>query len=90
VADVGGYLRSRLAAAGLEPLATAAVANPSIVTFAPPAGLSAAQFVETCRDWGFQVAGQSGYLAEKGLVQIAVMGAVTKAQIKPLLDKLAG
>jgi aspartate aminotransferase-like enzyme len=90
VADVGGYLRSRLAAAGLEPLAPAAVANPSIVTFAPPPGQTAADFVETCKTWGFQIAGQSGYLAERGLVQIAVMGAVTKAQIKPLLDKLAG
>jgi aspartate aminotransferase-like enzyme len=89
VADTGGYLRSRLAAAGLEPLAPAAVANPAIVTFAPPAGQSAAQFVQQCKDWGFQIAGQSGYLADRGLVQIAVMGAVTKAQIKPLLDKLA-
>jgi aspartate aminotransferase-like enzyme len=88
VADIGGYLRSRLTAAGLEPLAPASVANPSIVTFAPPAGRTTAQFVQQCKDWGFQVAGQSGYLADRGLVQIAVMGAVTKAQIKPLLDKL--
>jgi aspartate aminotransferase-like enzyme len=89
VADVGGYLRSRLSAAGVEPLAPGAIANPSIVTFTPPAGMTAAEFVETCRTWGFQVAGQSGYLADRGLVQIAVMGAVTKSQIKPLLDKLA-
>jgi aspartate aminotransferase-like enzyme len=90
VADVGGYLRSRLSALGLTPLAPQAYANPSIVTFAPPAGQTAADFVATCRKWGFQVAGQSGYLADRGLVQIAVMGDVTKAQIKPLLDKLAG
>ena len=89
VADTGGYLRSRLTAAGLDPLAPAAVANPSIVTFTTPGGQSTADFVQKCKDWGFQVAGQSGYLADRGLVQIAVMGAVTKAQIKPLLDKLA-
>jgi len=90
VAELGGYVRRRLVDAGLKPFAAAEVANPSLVTFAPPPGSSAAEFVATCRKWGYQIAGQSGYLAERGLVQLAVMGAVTREQVEPLLDRLAG
>ena len=70
-------------------MAPQAIANPSIVTFAPPDGISSADFVEQCRVWGYQIAGQSGYLAERRLVQIAVMGAVTASDVEPLLDRLA-
>ncbi len=90
VAELGGYVRGRLVDAGMTPLVPAEIANPSLVTFAPPAGSTAAEFVATCRQWGYQISGQSGYLAERGLVQIAVMGAVTREQVTPLLDKLAG
>lgn len=90
VSDVGGYLRNRLTSIGLVPLAPPGIANPSLVTFAPPVGQSAADFVAACNAWGYQVAGQSGYLADRGLVQIAVMGDVTKDQITPLLEKLEG
>ena len=90
VAELGGYVRRRLVDAGLKPLVAADIANPSLVTFAPPPPYSAAEFVAECRKWGYLIGGQSGYLAERGLVQIAVMGAVTRDQVEPLLDKLAG
>jgi len=89
IAAVGGWVRAKLEAAGFTMLAPAATANPSIVTFAPPQGLSTAEFVELCRSWGYQIAGQSGYLAERRMVQIAVMGDVTAADVAPLLEKLA-
>jgi aspartate aminotransferase-like enzyme len=86
---VGSYLRARLTEAGYTPLAPDAIANPSIVTFAPKPGETAAEFVELCAEWGYQIAGQSGYLAERQLVQMAVMGHITRADLQPLLDRLA-
>ena len=41
-----------------------------------------------CRQWGYDIGGQSGYLAERRLVQIATMGAVMAAQIDGLFDQL--
>ena len=70
------------------PDAPAELANPSIITFAPPDGQTTTEFVERCRSWGYQIAGQSGYLAERRLVQIAVMGAVTASDVEPLLNRL--
>ncbi|HUR55199.1 MAG TPA: aminotransferase class V-fold PLP-dependent enzyme, partial [Gemmataceae bacterium] len=90
VCELGRYLRGRLRDLGLVPMAADAHANPSIVTFAPPPGEAAAAFVGRCRGYGFQIAGQSGYLAERNLVQIAVMGNVTRDQIDRLLAKLGG
>ena len=88
IAKVGGLVRSRLEKAGFTVMAPAKIANPSIVTFAPPESMTTAEFVEMCRGWGYQIAGQSGYLAERRLVQIAVMGAVSTRDVEPLLDKL--
>ncbi|MBX3399115.1 MAG: alanine--glyoxylate aminotransferase family protein [Gemmataceae bacterium] len=88
IAELGGYVRSRLRDAGYVPLAPDAVASPAIVTFAPPGEVSSAAFVSMCGAWGYQIAGQSGYLAERRLVQLAVMGHVTRADLEPLLDRL--
>jgi aspartate aminotransferase-like enzyme len=90
LAELGGHVRRRLRAAGIEPLAADPAACPAVVTFAPPGGLSSAAFVARCGGWGYQIAGQSGYLAGRRLVQLAVMGAVTRADLAPLLDRLAG
>ncbi|QEL16001.1 pyridoxal-phosphate-dependent aminotransferase family protein [Limnoglobus roseus] len=89
IADLGGLVRQRLTAAGFELLAADDVASPAIVTFAPPREMSSAAFVGMCREWGYQIAGQSGYLAERRLVQLAVMGHVSRADIEPLLERLA-
>jgi aspartate aminotransferase-like enzyme len=88
IADLGGYVRRRLRAAGFEPLAADDVASPAIVTFAPSGDVSSAAFVAMCRAWGYQIAGQSGYLADRRLVQLAVMGHVSRADVEPLLDRL--
>ena len=88
IAELGEHVREKLDEAGFTVMAPAALANPSIVTFSPPPGLSAAEFVMKCRSWGYQIAGQSGYLAERNLVQVAVMGHVTAGDLDPLLEKL--
>ncbi len=88
IAELGGYVRGRLRNAGFLPLAPDAVASPAIVTFAPPGEVSSAAFVSMCGAWGYQIAGQSGYLAERRLVQLAIMGHVGRADLEPLLDRL--
>lgn len=88
VRQLGGYVRASLEEAGFEMLSKADIASPAIVTFAPPGGLTSAEFVQLCKDWGYQIAGQSGYLAERRLVQLAVMGTVSRHQLQPLIQKL--
>ena len=85
---LGNRIRQTLLAIGITPLAPAETASPAIVTFTPPNNESAADFVAKCHRWGFQIAGQSGYLAERGLVQIAVMGHVSDEEIEPLIAHL--
>lgn len=88
IRKLGSYLRHQLHAIGCQPMADDRVANPSIVTFRPPRGLTSAEFVERCRDYGFLIAGQSGYLAERNLVQIAIMGEVHQYEIERLFERL--
>jgi aspartate aminotransferase-like enzyme len=89
IRELGGRLRACVRSAGLTPMAADGIASPAIVTFAPPVTQTAAEFVATCRRWGYEIAGQSGYLADRGLVQIAVMGHVTAAQIRGLFERLS-
>jgi aspartate aminotransferase-like enzyme len=87
-ARLGAYVRAQLRQAGLEPLADEADAAPVVTTFAPPADETAEAFVARCRSWGFDIGGQSGYLATRRLVQVATMGAVTHEECAPLFEHL--
>lgn len=88
-ADLGEFVRRQLRGMGIEPLAADACASPVVTTFAPPIEESSEQFVERCRRWGFTIGGQSGYLAQQRMVQIATMGAVTRDDCQRLFDHLA-
>jgi len=88
-AALGDHVRGQLRQLGLPPLADDACACPVITTFNPPAGETSAAFVTRCQAWGFLIGGQSPYLAERRLVQIATMGAVTRADCAPLFEQLA-
>jgi hypothetical protein len=44
--------------------------------------------VARCLSWGFAIGGQSGYLRERGLVQIATMGALTCQDVDPFFERL--
>ena len=87
-AALGNYVRAQLRNLGLEPLASETAASPVVTTFAPPAEEPSADFVARCRSWGFVIGGQSGYLAEQRLVQIATMGAINRADVAPLFEQL--
>jgi aspartate aminotransferase-like enzyme len=88
-AALGVYVRQRLRQLALPPLAAEAWACPVITTFAPPAKDSPQAFLARCELWGFAIGGQSQYLAERRLVQIATMGAVTRDDCAPLFEHLA-
>jgi aspartate aminotransferase-like enzyme len=86
--SLGGQVREKLRQLGLEPLAEEAWACPVVTTFAPPGDESSEAFVARCRSWGFAIGGQSGYLKERRLVQIATMGAVAIEDCMPLFEQL--
>ncbi len=88
-AALGVYVRRQLRELGLEPLAEEAWACPVVTTFAPSGDESAEEFVARCQSWGFTIGGQSGYLAERRLVQIATMGAITREDCAPLFEQLS-
>src|SRR5262249_14246834 len=62
-ATLGVYVREQLRRLGLEPLAAESCAAPVVTTFAPPEGESSEAFVARCHSWGYELGGQSGYLA---------------------------
>ena len=87
-AELGAYVRNELRRLGLDPLARDECACPVVTTFAPPGLESSASFVARCRMWGYAIGGQSGYLAEKRMVQIATMGAMTRDMVSPLFGHI--
>jgi aspartate aminotransferase-like enzyme len=83
-APLGNLVRNRLRGMGIEPMVEEPVAAPVVTTFAPPEE----KFHERCLRLGYRIGGESGYLAARGLVQIATMGAVLATQIDGLFDQL--
>jgi aspartate aminotransferase-like enzyme len=84
-APLGDLVRRRLREIGIEPMVEGPVAAPVVTTFVPPEP----RFLAHCNDLGYRIGGESGYLAARGLVQIANMGAVFSSQINTLFDQLA-
>jgi aspartate aminotransferase-like enzyme len=87
-AELGAYVRGELRRLGLTPLAAESYACPVVTTFAPPAGETSEALVERCRSWGYAIGGQSQYLAERRLVQVATMGAVGREDCAGLFERL--
>ena len=87
-AALGRHVRQHLRRLGLQSLASECQSGPTITTFAPPSGWTSSAFVDLCRSWGFLIGGQSGYLADRRLVQIATMGAITGEACAPLFKHL--
>jgi aspartate aminotransferase-like enzyme len=85
---LGRFVRERLRRMGLPPLAPESVASPVITSFYPPGSESATEFVNRCETWGYQIGGQSGYLHEQRVVQIANMGAISRDDLEGLFEPL--
>jgi aspartate aminotransferase-like enzyme len=86
-AALGQFVRRRLRAVRVEPLAADTCASPVVTTFAPPAEEPSAEFVTRCATWGYAIGGQSGYLAERRLVQVATMGAVGEEELGGFFER---
>lgn len=86
-AALGAFVRAQLRAAGMEPLANDDHASPVVTTFAPPRGCGSQAFVRRCQRWGYAIGGESGYLSERRLVQVATMGAVSQEACAPLFER---
>ncbi|MBY0528334.1 MAG: aminotransferase class V-fold PLP-dependent enzyme [Gemmataceae bacterium] len=87
-AALGMYVRRQLREFGLAPLADEDNACPVVTTFLPPSNESGPAFVDRCRSWGYAIGGQSGYLMERRMVQIATMGAIRREDLLPFFDHL--
>jgi aspartate aminotransferase-like enzyme len=87
--DMGAFVRHELRNLNLTPLAREDCACPVVTTFTPPGDESSTDFVARCSAWGYAIGGQSAYLAARRYVQIATMGAVTPAHVRPLFARLA-
>lgn len=89
-ASLSRYVREQLTRLGHPPLTDERHASSTITTFAVPEGWTSTTFVDHCRRRGYLIGGQSGYLSERGLVQIATMGTVTHQQCAAFLQALVG
>jgi aspartate aminotransferase-like enzyme/GNAT superfamily N-acetyltransferase len=86
--DLGRMVRVKLAELGLPPLVGDERAAPTITTFIPPPGLREA-LLAAADAAGFTLGGGSGYLRERGWLQIATMGEVQPADVERLFAVLA-
>jgi aspartate aminotransferase-like enzyme len=86
--ELGRLVRGRLRKLGITPLAREDYASPVVTTFTPPEEEPSAAFVNRCRLWGFAIGGESAYLSQRRLVQIATMGAITSDMFTSLFDHL--
>lgn len=88
--SLGRYVRDELHRRGLPPLTDERHAGSTIATFSAPNGWDSNFFVELCRRAGFLIGGQSTYLSERRLVQIATMGAVQHQECEAFFQYLDG
>ena len=83
--SLGGLVRQRLHERAIAPLVDGDQAAPTVTTFHAPFE----SFLDRCRELGYLVGGESGYLRQRGLAQIATMGAVAASHIEDLFQRLA-
>ena len=82
------WLRAELRARGLTVVTPEHAAAPGIVTFRAPRGCGAVQTGERLAAAGFRLSFESGYLAERGWLQVALMGAYPRHRLPALVAAL--
>jgi aspartate aminotransferase-like enzyme len=82
------WLRPRLEEAGLRVLANERVASPAVFTLAPPDGTRALDLAEKLEARGFLLSCRSGYLVERNLLQVCLMGERENEELEELLEAI--
>jgi len=71
---LGAIVRGSLRTLGARVLAPENSASPVMTTFEVPPGLTTREFLKLAETWGYRLAGQSSYLQDRRLAQIATYG----------------
>jgi aspartate aminotransferase-like enzyme len=86
---LASWLRPRLEDLGFAILAPEPIAAPMVLTLQPPPGLSALDLGEALEERNVWVSYRSGYLLERNLFQVCLMGEHRRRGLEELLETLA-
>lgn len=79
-------LRGRLAAAGFDLVGEAPQSSPAVISIALPEQMSSLRFGEDMERRGWLLSYRSGYLLERNIVQICLMGSVAEEKCLQMLE----
>ena len=89
LAATGAWLRRELTAQGLALVAAERWASPAVVSVRLPEGVEPARLADLVAGDGFLLAAHSGYLRDRGWVQISLMGRPSTDDLRELPGRLA-
>jgi aspartate aminotransferase-like enzyme len=87
---LAAWLRPRLERLGFSIMAPEPIAAPMVLTLLPPPGVAALALGEALEDQGIWLSYRSGYLVERNLIQICLMGEHPRREAEELLGVLTG
>ena len=88
LSELSGWLRAELGGMGFEMLSGTANSSPALITIALPDNINSKELGKLLDRAGFALSYMSGYLIERNLIQIALMGDVSKVKLMPLIYNL--
>lgn len=89
ISSLNAQLRRRLTAAGFTLLGAAGHATPAVISIVLPEQLSSLHFGEAMEQRGWLLSYRSGYLLERNIIQICLMGSVTAEQCQQMVEAFA-
>ncbi|HEY0781211.1 MAG TPA: aminotransferase class V-fold PLP-dependent enzyme [Thermoanaerobaculia bacterium] len=87
---LAAWLQPRLEDLGFSTLAPEPIASPAVLTLRPPPGVEALALGEALEDRGIWLSYRSGYLLERNLLQVCLMGEHRRGEVEELLRELTG
>ncbi len=88
--ELAAALRPALESLGFSIMAPEAIAAPMVLTLSPPPGVDALALGEALEVQGLWLSYRSGYLVERNLIQVCLMGEHHRGQAEELLNALTG
>jgi aspartate aminotransferase-like enzyme len=86
--ELAAWARPRLESLGFTIMASEEIAAPMVLTLIPPRGSDALSLGEKLEDEGIWLSYRSGYLVERNLIQICLMGEHHRGELEELLAVL--